>query len=120
MQRRQQHLVQIVNRTVITLRDQQFPHGYEQGYRDFQQQHYATTLSDMHVYEMIKNIVVPIRPARWSAGYITGWMAALFESFPLEQFSVATVIDLAACDTTTTSQQQQEAAGQQEKEQHPL
>ena len=110
MPREETPLVQMLNQKVITLQDRRFPHGYEDGYQQFQLIDRYSTLSDWSIYERLMEIVKVQQSGRWTAGYLTGWFAALFDTLPEGRFTWAKahVQQLTACDTTSEQQPQGE------------
>ncbi len=74
--------MQYVGTAVVTLQDTQFADAYQQGYTRFrqqQQQHEQISLTDWDISLFLMTITSVQHGSRWNAGYITGWMAALFE-----------------------------------------
>ena len=72
----------VVNATAITLLDEQFIDGYKAGYATFHEVYASTPQSDLSIYQFLLTIIDINYEGRRQAGYVTGWMAALFEVSP--------------------------------------
>ncbi len=72
--------VSIIGGAVVTMADTVFHDGFVQGRVTFEQVHRGKQLTDVEFYELLVGTIIDVHHSgRWNAGYITGWMAALFE-----------------------------------------
>ena len=70
----------VLGATQVVVQDDLFGNAYQEGYLCFKTQFAGHILSDMGIYHFIaQNIYHIENHSVENAGYITGWMAALFE-----------------------------------------
>ena len=62
--------------------DDAFTHAYQVGYLQFKVDYATTTPSVMDIYAFIVGTITSVHHSgRYLAGYVTGWIAALVETY---------------------------------------
>lgn len=68
----------VLGTTPVSVTDEEFSKGYQEGYQRFIECHQGNPLTDVDVYSfLIRNILDILTSDRYRAGYIMGWSAAL-------------------------------------------
>jgi hypothetical protein len=69
-----------LGQATILLADDQFLNGYQAGHLCYMLDYRTKVLSDDEIYHFLAhNLLAPLHPQRWNAGYIIGWIITMHQ-----------------------------------------
>ena len=97
------YCVRVIGSSFVRMADEAFIQGYAHGQLTFEKEHKSKQLSDIQIYELLIGAMISVaHSGRWNAGFITGWMQALFDKQPPRNEWLDTSITVEIEEISTT------------------
>jgi len=84
---------QPIGNSGILVADDEFANAYQVGYLTYKLDDSTKTLTDMELYALFFGVMTGVgHSGRYSAGYLTGWVAGLLEGGTKPSATIATLV----------------------------